>query len=173
MVLALIVERVSGKPFHDAVDEWVFQPAGMAETAFLRSDALPGRAALGHLDGDGLTTNVFHLPVRGNGDGGVYSTAADVHTFWDALVNGRIVSTDTVAEMMRPRSDVPDDLMRYGLGLWIDASTAAVSIHGFDTGVGFVSVHDPSRRLTHTVLSNKSRGAWSCSQRLGKLLSRS
>ena len=56
----------------------MLRPAGMADTAFLRSDELPGRAALGYLDDDGLRTNVLHLPVRGNGDGGVYTTAADV-----------------------------------------------------------------------------------------------
>ena len=51
----------------------------MVDTAFLRSDALPGRAALGYLSGEGLRTNVLHLPVLGVGDGGVYSTAADLH----------------------------------------------------------------------------------------------
>ena len=35
--------------------------------------------ALGYLEDEGLRTNVFHLPVRGNGDGGIYTTAADVH----------------------------------------------------------------------------------------------
>ncbi len=105
----------------------------MVDTAFLRSDALPGRAALGYLNDDGLATNVFHLPVRGNGDGGIYTTAAEVHAFWDALMAGRIVSPDTVAEMTRPRSDA-DDGLRFGLGFWIGTDADAVSIHGFDTG---------------------------------------
>jgi hypothetical protein len=38
----------------------------------LRSDELPARAALGYLSLDGVSrTNVFHLPVRGSGDGGI------------------------------------------------------------------------------------------------------
>ena len=57
-------------------------PAGMTDTSFLRSDELPGRAALGYLEDEGLRTNVFYLPVRGNGDGGIYTTAADVHALW-------------------------------------------------------------------------------------------
>jgi CubicO group peptidase (beta-lactamase class C family) len=113
---------------------------------------------------------MFHLPVRGNGDGGLYTTAADIHAFWDALLAGRIVSSDTVAEMVRPRSDAPSDSMRYGLGFWLHASTDAVSLHGFDAGAGFVSVRDPGGRFTYTVLSNKSRGAWPVSQRLEALL---
>ena len=70
VVLALIAERASGVPYHDLVEQRVCAPAGMIDTAFLRSDELPGRAALGYLEDEGLRTNVFHLPVRGNGDGG-------------------------------------------------------------------------------------------------------
>ena len=92
MVLALLAERASGVPFHDLVDQRVCRPAGMTDTSFLRSDELPGRAAVGYLDDEGLRTNVLHLPVRGNGDGGIYTTAADVHALWDALFAGRIVS---------------------------------------------------------------------------------
>ncbi len=169
VILALIAERVSGRAFHELVGERVCRPAGMVDTEFLRSDALPGRAALGYLDDDGLTTNVFHLPVRGSGDGGIYTTAADVHAFWDALMAGRIVSRDTVAQMTHPRS-VASDGLRYGLGFWLGQDADAVSIHGFDAGVGFVSVHDSSRRVTWSVLSNKSGGAWPCSQRISQLL---
>ena len=66
----------------------------MADSVFLRSDELPGRAALGYLSPEPcLRTNVLHLPVRGSGDGGIYSTAADLSSFWQALFAGRIVST--------------------------------------------------------------------------------
>jgi len=170
MVLALLAERASGVPFHDLVDQRVCRPAGMTDTSFLRSDELPGRAAVGYLDDDGLRTNVLHLPVRGNGDGGIYTTAADVHALWDALFAGRIVSLGTVAEMVRPRSDVPELSMRYGLGFWLDDSTGAVSLHGGDAGVGFVSAHHRDRRITSTVLCNQTRGAWPVSQRVHQLL---
>ena len=168
VILALITERVSGRSFHDLVDERVCKPAGMTDTAFLRSDALPGRAALGYLDDHGLTTNIFHLPVRGSGDGGIYTTTADINAFWESLMAGRIVSPETMTEMTQPRSD-PKDGLRYGLGFWLGPNDAA-SIHGFDTGVGFVSVHDPSRHLTLSVMSNKSRGAWPCSQRIMQIV---
>jgi CubicO group peptidase (beta-lactamase class C family) len=170
VVLALIAERVSGVGFHDLVDEVVFAPAGLTDTAFLRTDELPGTAAFGYLDDEGLRTNVFHLPVRANGDGGVFTTVSDVHTWWDALFAGRIVSTAVLAEMTRPHSHAADDGMAYGLGFWISESTGAVSVHGFDAGVGFVSAHDPHGRFTYTVLNNKSRGAWPASTRLDALL---
>jgi CubicO group peptidase (beta-lactamase class C family) len=143
VVLALLAERASGTPFHDLVRQRVCEPAGMHDTQFLRSDELPGRAALGYLATGGWRTNVFHLPVRGSGDGGVYSTATDIHAMWAALFAGRIVSTDWVAEMVRPRSDVPAESMRYGLGFWLHQSREAVILEGYDAGVSFRSVHDP------------------------------
>ena len=53
---------------------------------------------------------------------------------------------------------------------WPHDSTGAVSVHGFDAGVGFVSVREPGQRFTYTVFSNQSRGAWPVSQRLGELV---
>jgi CubicO group peptidase (beta-lactamase class C family) len=170
VVLALMAERASGIPFHDLVRQRVCDPGGMRDTEFLRSDELPGRAALGYLAADGLRTNVLHLPVRGSGDGGVYSTAADIHALWAAFFAGRIVSTAWVAEMVRPRSDVPAESMRYGLGFWLHESRGAVMLEGYDAGVSFRTVHDPEAGFSHTVLSNTSDGAWPITRHLDDLL---
>jgi CubicO group peptidase (beta-lactamase class C family) len=170
VVLALIAERVSGVPFDELVGQRVCEPAGMAATAFLRSDELPGNAALGYLGNDAPRTNVLHLPVRGNGDGGIYSTVADIGALWRALDAGRIVSSDWVAEMVRPRSDVPREESRYGLGFWLHASSDVVMLEGYDAGVSFRSVHDPESGTTHTVISNTSEGAWPITSALDELL---
>jgi CubicO group peptidase (beta-lactamase class C family) len=171
VVLALIAERVSGVPFHELVRQRVAGPAGMPDTEFLRSDELPARTATGYLPLEGVSrTNVFHLPVRGSGDGGLYSTAADFSAFWSALFGGRIVPAGWVAEMVRPRSDVPEESMRYGLGFWLHPSGPAVILIGADAGVSFRSVHDPETGSTHTVISNSSRGAWPVTALLDKLL---
>jgi CubicO group peptidase (beta-lactamase class C family) len=170
LVLALLAERASGAPYHDLVLERVCAPAGMRDSAFLRSDELPARAALGYLDADGPRTNVLHLPVRGTGDGGIYSTAADIRVLWTAFFAGQIVSPGTVAEMTRPRSDVPEEKQRYGLGFWLHASTDVVALEGYDAGVSFRSAHDPGRDLTCTVVSNWTNGAWPLSSSLAARL---
>ena len=133
----------------------------MQDTRFLRSDELPGPAALGYLTSDPASrTNVFHLPVRGSGDGGIYSTAADISSLWRGLFAGRIVSSEWVSEMMRPRSEVAEESRRYGLGFWLHESSSAVILEGSDAGVSFRSVHDPAAGTTSTVISNTSSGAW-------------
>jgi CubicO group peptidase (beta-lactamase class C family) len=170
VVLALIAERGSGTPFHELVSHRVCEPAGMADTHFLRSDALPGRAAFGYIDEVGLRTNVFHLPVRGCGDGGVYTTAADVRSLWTAFFAGRIVSEDWLREMVRPQSNVPEHGRRYGLGFWVHESRDLVILNGSDPGVSFRTVHDPASGSTHTVISNTSDGAWPITELLDGLL---
>jgi CubicO group peptidase (beta-lactamase class C family) len=168
-VLALIAERVSGTPFSELVRRRVCEPAGMADTGFLRTDELPGRAAIGYLAADGMRTNVLHLPVCGTGDGGIYSTAADIRALWDAFFAGRIVSREWVAEMVRPRSDVPKESMRYGLGFWLHASSDTVIAAGYDAGVSFRSAHDPASSTTCTVISNTADGAWPIAEFLDEI----
>jgi CubicO group peptidase (beta-lactamase class C family) len=161
VVLALIAERTSRLPFHELVRQRVCEPAEMHDTEFLRSDELPGRAAVGYLTISGVSrSNVFHLPVRGSGDGGIFTTVADISSFWRALFAGRIVAADLVAEVVRVRSDVPRHSMRYGLGFWLHESKDVAILAGADAGVSFRSTHDPARNLTHTVISNTSEGAW-------------
>jgi len=171
VVLALIAERTTGTPFHELVEQRVCRPAGMRDTRFLRSDELPGRTAVGYLAGDGLRTNVLHVPVRGSGDGGIYSTAADISALWDALFGGRIVPVERVAEMIRPRSEGASQSSRYGLGFWLHASRDDVFLEGYDAGVSFRTVHDPRGRTTFTVLSNTSEGAWPIARHLNEALS--
>jgi CubicO group peptidase (beta-lactamase class C family) len=171
VVLALIAERVSGAPFHELVRQRVCAPAGMRDTEFLRSDELPARTAVGYLPIEGRSrTNVLHLPVRGSGDGGIYSTVADVSSFWRSLFAGAIVSSGWVAQMVRPRSALPSGSMRYGLGFWLYPSTDTVMLEGCDAGVSFRTVHDPGSTVTHTVISNSSDGAWPITRRVGELL---
>ncbi|MBK7822149.1 MAG: beta-lactamase family protein [Tessaracoccus sp.] len=160
MVLAVILERITGEVFHDVVTRLVLEPAGLADTAYLRLDELPGSAATGYVFDEGNRANTLHLPVLGNGDGGAFSTAADLHRFWLALHAGRIVSPATVATMATPRADVPEEGMRYGLGLWLHATGPATVIEGYDAGVSFRSTHIPGAATTATVLGNSSEGAW-------------
>ena len=162
VVLALIVERASGRSYHDLVRELVCSPAGMADTEFLRSDALPGRAALGYVEVEGQwRTNVFHLPVVATGDGGMYTTTADMARFWTALTSGRIVRAETLTDMRTPRSEPdPGESRRYGLGFWLTADSPQITMSGGDAGVSFWSSHHPERGTTATVISTTIGGAW-------------
>lgn len=158
VVLALIAERASGREYHDLVEAEVCARAGLAKTGFVRSDELPADAALGYLHAEGDRTNVLHLPVRGNGDGGIYTTADDLHAFWRAMTAGRIIGEDTLAQMTRPRFNAGYQRMHYGLGVYLRGTRLVME--GYDAGVSFRSTHDPATATTVSVLGNSSEGAW-------------
>jgi hypothetical protein len=62
--------------------------------------------------------------------------------------------------MLRPRSDLPEESRRCGLGIWLHAPGDVVELHGYDAGVSFRSTHDPVTTTTATVISNTSEGTY-------------
>lgn len=161
VVLALLAERASGRTYHDLVREEVCAPAGMADTEFLRSDALPGTAALGYVEVDGQwRTNVFHLPVMATGDGGMHTTSGDVARFWQALMAGRMIREETLATMLTRRSPVDVDGDGHALGCRVREGSGEVTMLGGDAGVSFWSRHAPRSGTTATVIGNTGPGAW-------------
>jgi len=158
VLLALAIEAASGQGYHEVLQERVLDPAGMTDTAFLRSDNLPSRAALGYLKSG--HTNVFHLPVVGVGDGGVYSTVADVQRLWRALFDGAIVSLGMAEHMTRRRNDPPNEDFGYGLGFWLHRDNGAVVLEGMDAGVSFRSLYHRPSGVGYTVMSNTSTDVW-------------
>ncbi|QKJ20743.1 serine hydrolase domain-containing protein [Microbacterium hominis] len=161
MVLAVVIERITGEVFHDVVRRLVLAPAGLAHTDYLRLDELPATAAVGYVFDTGDRANTLHLPVLGNGDGGAFTTAGDLHRFWRAFLAGAIVSPDTVAEMIRPRGEIPGEDMWCGLGVYsIDPGGTVLAIEGYDAGASFRSTHIVASQTTVSVLGNSSEGAW-------------
>lgn len=172
VVTALVIERASGTGYHELVEAEVIARAGLTRTAYLRSDDLPGDAALGYMAATGNHTNVLHLPVRGNGDGGAFTTADDVAQFWAALAAGRIVSAETLALMTTPGPVQPEEGERIGVGIMLNTLRDLWTSEGGDAGVSFKSLYRPSDGLTAVVLGNTSEGAWPVESALLELFPR-
>lgn len=83
----------------------------------------------------GRRANVLHLPVVGVGDGGITSTAQDLHRFCQVLFAGGIVRSDLVAELMKARTEEVGDGWSYGLGFWLEQGGSGVALEGYDAGV--------------------------------------
>ena len=139
-------------------EQIAFQIADPAARLIARELA-DGLDDTGYLHADGLRSNVLHLPVRGNGDGGAYSTVDDISRFWRALFAGKIVSPATVADVVRRHTEEAYQEFGYGLGFWLRPD-GRVQLEGYDAGVSFRSAHDPDTATTWTVISNWSDGAW-------------
>jgi len=91
LLLGLVIEKVSGRSYHDYVRDRIFKPAGMADTEAYPVDAAIANRATGYTrDGGQMTDNRRSLPWRGTSAGGGYSTVDDLRRFADALRAGKL-----------------------------------------------------------------------------------
>lgn len=162
-VVLSILMGIAGQGFQDIVESRILEPALMSSSGFFDVAALPDHAAVGYLT-DGRT-NVTHLPARGAGDGGMYTTAPDLLSFWSALESGEIVSADTAARLTGASGNsVNADRnrlgLRYGRGFWRDEAPGLVFLMGMDAGVSACTGVHRETDSVYAVLSNTSSGAW-------------
>ena len=133
-VQGYLVEKLSGQPFAEFLDERIFEPLGMVDTSFYVPPSEVHRVALRHAAGEdgGLVLDSrgdpFTSPPAGpSGGGGLYGTADDYIRFTQMLLNGgeldgrRLLGTRTV-EMMHTNhmSAEATAHMRPGMGFGMD-----------------------------------------------------
>lgn len=159
VILAYIVEKVSGMRFVDFIKEHIFDVLEMTSSGYFSMDMLPKNCAYGYEENsDGtLKTNIFSIPIVGGGDGGVFVTAHDISKIWDGLLNYKLLREDITKELLSPQVYVDYDCY-YGYGIWMvirDESIYKYFISGGDPGVSFESTVYPNEELEVTILGNR------------------
>jgi D-alanyl-D-alanine carboxypeptidase len=92
IALGAIVEKVTGIPYEQYVDEHIFRRAEMTSTGYPQTDAIEPDLAIGYTrrGGDGaLRSNVYLHGAAGSAAGGGYSTALDLLLYVKAVRAGR------------------------------------------------------------------------------------
>jgi CubicO group peptidase (beta-lactamase class C family) len=155
--LGILIERLTGMLYRDFIREHVLKAASMHRSGFYAFNDLPENTANGYFE-DRRTTNIYQLPLRGGGDGGLYTTTDDLRAFWDSLFSSRILSEElTMTYLKTHRAFNGTD--GYGCGIYKRLDGSMFSIVGSDAGVGFDSRYLLPRRLTINILSNITNGA--------------
>lgn len=122
--LGQIVEDVSGQPLDRYLRERVFEPLGMPDTDLLRSPRLAARLATGYTFGRQGPRPVPDRDWIGAGGGGVYSTLQDLAGYAEALLHGgandhgRVLKTDTLAQMFERQYETSPELPALGLAFF-------------------------------------------------------
>jgi len=156
IALGALIERISGRLYRDFIRTEVLEPAGMTDSGFFAFDELPPNVAAGYLD-DGLATNIYKVPIRGGGDGGMFTTAADLDAFWRALFDHRILSEGLLEDWLSPKVEI-NERHSYAYGVYRRKKDDSYFLVGGDHGVGFDSRYLPARALVCSILSNESDG---------------
>src|SRR3954471_3661644 len=164
-VLGRIVEGASGQTLDAFMQERIFEPLGMTDTAFVAKDLdrlaalyipAPGTRLATRMDamGDAAKSKPDFL----SGGGGLVSTAGDYHRFATMLLNGgeldgvRLLGTPTIDYMTQNHLPGHADLEAFGRPLFAETSFAGV---GF--GLGFSVVQSA---VDNKVLSSDGEYAW-------------
>jgi len=106
VVLALVLEAVTARPYAELLEENILRPAGMADSGLLRSGVPVAGLALGYRVGDGRNeiAPLGIAPEVMEGAGSLYTTVGDLGRFDQALASGRILSQRTQDLMATPQS---------------------------------------------------------------------
>ncbi len=166
-VLAMVVERVSSKPFAEFVRERIFAPLKMDHTlAFEKGKSeVPNRAY-----GNTLVKGAWQQTDQSStsatlGDGGIYSSAEDL-VRWDAgLRDHTLLSEDEMRPALTPAKvadtsgRTPEDLSaQYGFGWFLEPYKGHRRMWHYGETVGFrTSIQRfPDDKLTVIVLCNRA-----------------
>lgn len=154
--LGMLIEKLTGRLYRDFMGEYVLQAANMHRSGFYAFDDLPENTANGYLE-DRRTTNIYHLPRRGGGDGGMYTTTDDLSAFWGSWFSNKLLSAELTATYLKTHCTL-DAASGYGCGVYKRLDDSMFAIVGGDAGVGFDSRYIVAERLTMNILSNVTNG---------------
>ncbi|WP_297337290.1 serine hydrolase domain-containing protein [Algoriphagus sp.] len=168
VILASIVEEVTGKDFVELSKEWIFDPVGMNHTAIrsLEEKAQVSNFAAGHLQdeqGNYVNANRFrssdYTLWLGNrkGPGRVSSTAQDLLLWDQALYSEKLVSKETLEEAFSPFQLTDGAKSTYGFGWDLDPNSPygkLVSHTGDNPGYQTIIVRFIEENKTIILLNN-------------------
>ncbi|MFD4657864.1 serine hydrolase domain-containing protein [Kitasatospora sp. NPDC058444] len=133
----LVVEQVAGRPFAEELRRLVLEPLGLTGTvAPGASPEVPGPHAHGYYRyedaGRQRTVDVTrHDPSWVSAGGDMISTTRDLHTYFSALMGGRLLPPGLLAEMRTPEATAG-----YGLGLFAQSTDTGTVFHHNGATIG-------------------------------------
>lgn len=155
-LLALIVERASGRTFATFLRERIFQPLGMSNTvAYEDGISTVSTRAFGYTQEQGRWTRTDQSQTSAVlGDGGIYSSIDDLAKWDAALYDGRLLRPSSLQAAFTPATRTDDSEVEYGFGWRITGETLWHS--GETVGFRNVIVRYPKRHITVVVLTNRN-----------------
>jgi CubicO group peptidase (beta-lactamase class C family) len=158
-LLSRVIEKVTGQSYEEALRRRILEPAGMHDSGLVHDWPNLPHAAVGYwMTREG---KIVRAPVvdgsMSSGDGGIYSTVADLQGFSDALDRNELISRATLERMRTPVKGA------YGYGWEVPpVSRYTLDRHQVSHGgavPGFLSQFQrfEDEKLTLIVLSNNDR----------------
>jgi CubicO group peptidase (beta-lactamase class C family) len=153
VILARVVEKVSGMPYGKALEQWIFQPLGMTATT-----ARPASAATGHVSFllDGAKPAPFEADQWMLGAGDIWASANDLAKWDVAFAEGKLLSPQSRQAIETPRVLQSGRGASYSCGqfLRIQRGETILSHNGWVGGFFTYNAIVPRTRSAVIVLTN-------------------
>jgi CubicO group peptidase (beta-lactamase class C family) len=156
-LLGVIIEQVSGLSYEAFLQEYIFDPLGMADSGYYHNTEI---LAVGYTgEGDQWFRSVYVDMSVIFSTGAVYSTAVDMYRWDQALYTEKLIPQDLLEQAFTPYEDTP--IGGYGYGWLITERHNRPLIRHGGVADGYVSVIERyiDDRVTLILLSNRDTTA--------------
>lgn len=118
VLLGAVIEKVTGKPWHVAVDERIAKPLGLKTIRYGELEASTPNMAVGYSKEGGkfVRARPIHMSVP-HAAGALIGSVEDLARWAEALHDGRVVSAERYKQMIAPTKLPDGKVENYGFGL--------------------------------------------------------
>ena len=142
-LLGAIIEKLTNASFEEVLEKYITKPLHLNQTGFGIKSEVQGYDYYSKTKVIPAKAIDLSVPFTA---GGMYSTATDLQKWTQSLFEGKIVSKNSLLQMITPEKD------NYGLGFWIHGSKVwhTGGINGFRT----IMSYDIQAKSLIIILSN-------------------
>lgn len=175
VLLGMIIEKASGKSLKENYHEYIFNPLNLTTAYYdIQQKATPSTLIKGYVNPYGvgyIEASSLYGDETSTADGAIIVNAQGLGRFIDALMNGELVSTSSLAKM-QDWFDIEegDEKNGYGIEYIVNDYGIAYGHTGAVDGFSSIARYYPSRNITTVFLFNFSPTNESASIGLAKEL---
>ncbi|MDG1708362.1 MAG: serine hydrolase [Emcibacteraceae bacterium] len=162
VVLTKVIEKISGQPFREYLQENIFGPAGMADTkAFENGVNVVNNRAYGYtIEQDGVIETDQNKWSALLGDGGIYSNLDDLYKWDQVLYTDQLMDQDYMDLAVSNHETSDEEPMDYGYGWRLETYKGMDIEYHTGSSIGFRNVlyRIPSENFTAVILTNRDEG---------------
>ncbi|MFW5420109.1 beta-lactamase family protein [Nocardiopsis sp. CNT-189] len=106
VLVAMVIERVTGRPYAEAVQERVIEPLGLEDTSIPFDSRMPEPVMRAYTRSHGAMVDITEFnPTRWYGTAQVVSTVGDLNRFWRALLDGELLDREMLEQMLAVQAE--------------------------------------------------------------------
>jgi CubicO group peptidase (beta-lactamase class C family) len=161
VLLAYIIEKVSGESYHAYMKENVIKRAGLTNTLFAKENVIVPNRVQGYTRDRGFYENCeYQTASLAFGCGDLMSTTEDLYKWNQALLTYKLVRKETLDKAFTPFILSSGNETEYGYGWFINNVNEHKCIHHEGQVSGFIGVEQyfPNENIYVVILTNLKSG---------------